>query len=79
MKSIEKAGYKPGEDMFIALDCAASLNSSRHGKYVLEAAKAARSSRVQWPNTWRELAAKYPIFSIEKTVWRKTIGTAGRL
>ena len=34
LKSIEKAGYKPGEDMFLALDCAAT-EYYKDGKYVL--------------------------------------------
>ena len=35
MKSIETAGYKPGEDVFLALD-AASTEFFKDGKYVLE-------------------------------------------
>ena len=34
MKSIEKAGFKPGEDMYLALDCAAT-EFFKDGKYVL--------------------------------------------
>ncbi|MEQ3631063.1 MAG: phosphopyruvate hydratase, partial [Sulfitobacter sp.] len=34
LKSIEKAGYKPGEDMYLALDCAAT-EYYKDGKYVL--------------------------------------------
>ena len=63
MKSIEKAGYRPGEDMHIALDCA-STEFFKDGKYVLEG-----EGRTLEPGAMAEylaeLAAKYPIFSIE--------------
>lgn len=63
MSSIEKAGYRPGEDMFIALDCA-STEFFKDGKYVLEG-----EGRTLEPEAMAdylaELAAKYPIFSIE--------------
>ncbi|MGL3605561.1 phosphopyruvate hydratase [Rhizobium sp. G187] len=63
MKSIEKAGYRPGEDMHIALDCA-STEFFKDGKYVLEG-----EGRTLEPEAMAdylaELAAKYPIFSIE--------------
>jgi enolase len=35
MKSIEKAGYKPGEDVYLALDCA-STEYFKGGKYAME-------------------------------------------
>ena len=35
MKSIEKAGYKPGDDVMLALDCA-STEFYKNGKYELE-------------------------------------------
>lgn len=63
MKSIEKAGYKPGEDIHIALDCA-STEFFKDGKYVLEG-----EGRTLEPGAMAdylaELCAKYPIFSIE--------------
>ncbi|MFD1326643.1 phosphopyruvate hydratase [Mycoplana ramosa] len=63
MKSIEKAGYKPGEDIHIALDCA-STEFFKDGKYVLEG-----EGRMLEPGAMAdylaELCAKYPIFSIE--------------
>lgn len=63
MKSIEKAGYRPGDDMFIALDCA-STEFFKDGKYVLEG-----EGRTLEPGAMAEylaeLSAKYPIFSIE--------------
>ena len=63
MKSIEKAGYKPGEDMFLGLDCA-STEFFKDGKYVMEG-----EGRTLEPSAMAEylaeLAAKYPIASIE--------------
>ncbi|KQY14608.1 phosphopyruvate hydratase [Rhizobium sp. Root482] len=63
MKSIEKAGYKPGEDMFLGLDCA-STEFFKDGKYVMEG-----EGRTLEPGAMAEylaeLAAKYPIASIE--------------
>ncbi|ASP91190.1 phosphopyruvate hydratase [Sinorhizobium meliloti] len=63
MKSIEKAGYKPGEDMYVALDCA-STEFFKDGKYVLEG-----EGRTLEPGAMAEylaeLAGKYPIISIE--------------
>ncbi len=75
MKSIEKAGYRPGEDMHIALDCA-STEFFKDGKYVLEG-----EGRTLEPEAMAEYLAEprrqVPIFSIEDA-WQKTIGTAGR-
>ncbi|MCV9965362.1 phosphopyruvate hydratase [Pararhizobium sp. BT-229] len=63
MKSIEKAGYTPGEDMFLGLDCA-STEFFKDGKYVMEG-----EGRTLEPGAMAEylaeLAAKYPIASIE--------------
>ena len=63
MKSIEKAGYRPGEDMYLALDCA-STEFFKDGKYHLEG-----EGRVLEPEAMAsylaELAGNYPIISIE--------------
>lgn len=63
MKSIEKAGYKPGEEVFLALDCA-STEFFKDGKYVLEG-----EGRTLEPEAnaeyLAELVGKYPIISIE--------------
>ncbi|PZM11273.1 phosphopyruvate hydratase [Rhizobium tubonense] len=63
MKSIEKAGYKPGEDIYLGLDCA-STEFFKDGKYVLEG-----EGRTLEPGAMAEylaeLAGKYPILSIE--------------
>ncbi len=63
MKSIESAGYKPGEDMMIALDCA-STEFFKDGKYVLEG-EGKTLSTEQMIRYYEDLCAKYPICSIE--------------
>ncbi|MGO4571703.1 phosphopyruvate hydratase [Microvirga sp. 2TAF3] len=63
MKSIEKAGYKPGEDMVLALDCAAT-EFFKDGAYVYEGEGKKRSPREQ-AEYLAKLAAAYPIASIE--------------
>ncbi|KAG1668200.1 Enolase [Nymphon striatum] len=63
MESIEEAGYKPGEDMFIALDCAAS-EFFKDGNYVYKGEGVTRSPKEQ-AKYLAQLAADYPIISIE--------------
>ena len=63
LKSIEKAGYKPGEEVFIALDVAAS-EIFDNGKYNLESENKAFTSN-EMVDYLGELAKKYPIISIE--------------
>ena len=63
VRAIEKAGYKPGEQVAIALDPAVS-EVEKDGKYVL-----AREGRTLEPeelvDLWAEWCRKYPIVSIE--------------
>ena len=63
LKSIEKAGYRPGEDMFLALDCAAT-EYYKDGKYVLagEGKTLTSDENVAY---LAALANDYPIISIE--------------
>ncbi len=63
MKSITAAGYKPGEDVMIALDCAAT-EFHKNGKYELEGEKRTLTS-AQLIAYYEELCNKYPICSIE--------------
>lgn len=67
MKAIENAGYKAGEDIMLALDCAAA-EFYIDGKYdytKFEGAKGAVRNREQQVAYLKELAEKYPIISIE--------------
>ncbi|MFC7052821.1 phosphopyruvate hydratase [Hansschlegelia quercus] len=63
MKSIEKAGYKPGENVFLALDCAAT-EFFKDGKYVYEGEGATRDPQAQ-AEYLAKLVNDYPIASIE--------------
>jgi enolase len=63
MKAIEKAGYRPGENVVLALD-AASTEFYKGGKYKLEGEGKTLSSD-QMVKYYEELCAKYPIVSIE--------------
>jgi enolase len=63
MQSIEKAGYKPGDDISIALDCA-STEFYKDGKYVLEGEGRTLEAEAM-AEYLAELAGKYPIISIE--------------
>lgn len=63
LNSIEKAGYKPGEEVFIALDVAAS-ELFDNGKYNLESENKAFSSD-EMVEYLASLVKKYPIVSIE--------------
>lgn len=63
--AIERAGYKPGEEVMLAMDVASSeLYSDEDGKYHLDGEGVAKTSEemVAW---YEELTSKYPIISIE--------------
>jgi enolase len=67
LKAIEKAGYKPGVDIFIAFDCAAS-EFYKDGKYdytKFEGEKGAIRTSAEQVEYLAELVAKYPVISIE--------------
>jgi len=63
MKAIEKAGYRPGEDIYLALD-AASTEFYKDGKYILagEGRTLDASGMVAY---YSDLVKRYPIISIE--------------
>ncbi|WP_411975189.1 phosphopyruvate hydratase [Sulfitobacter faviae] len=63
LKSIEKAGYNPGEDMYLALDCAAT-EYYKDGKYVLSGEGKTLSS-AENADYLAALVNDYPIISIE--------------
>ena len=67
LKAIEKAGYKPGKDVMIALDCAAA-EFFVDGKYdytKFEGDKGKVRNSEEQAEYLAELASKYPIISIE--------------
>jgi len=63
MKAIEGAGYKPGEDVMLAVD-AASSEFYKNGKYELEG-EGKSLDAAGMVAYWAELIGKYPIASIE--------------
>jgi len=64
MQAIEAAGYKPGEQIAIALDVAASELINEEGKYVLKSENRELSSE-EMVNYYADMCEKYPIVSIE--------------
>ena len=63
LKSIEKAGYKPGEDIYLALDCA-STEYFKGGKYEMKGEGKSLTSAENVAYL-ENLVANYPIISIE--------------
>jgi len=63
VESIEKAGFKPGQDIAIGLDCAAT-EFFKDGNYVYEGENKTRDPKAQ-AEYLAKLAADYPIVSIE--------------
>jgi enolase len=63
MSAIGKAGYKAGNDVMLALDCA-STEFFKDGKYVYEGEKKTRS-RSEQAKYLQDLTKRYPIVSIE--------------
>ncbi len=63
MEAIDKAGYQPGQDVLLALDCASS-EFYKDGRYLLESENLQLSSG-QFTDYLAALADKYPIISIE--------------
>lgn len=64
MEAIEAAGYKPGRDIALALDCAASELYEK-GRYYLEAEKNPERSSEEMILYYAKLVDRYPILSIE--------------
>jgi enolase len=63
LAAIEQAGYRPGEDVSIALDPATS-EIYEHGEYVF-ASESSRKSSAEMVEFWRDWCSRYPIVSIE--------------
>lgn len=63
IQATEKAGYRPGEDVYIALD-AASSEFYKNGKYVFDSTGEERTS-AEMVDYWANWSEKYPIVSIE--------------
>lgn len=64
--AIEKAGYKPGEDIFIAMDAAVSeLWNEEKQRYVFKKSSKEELTSAQMADFWTDWVSKYPIISIE--------------
>lgn len=63
MKAVEKAGYRPGEDIYLAID-AASTEFYKGGIYNLEG-EGKKLDAGGMVDYWAKLVGKYPIISIE--------------
>ncbi|GAB4377585.1 MAG: phosphopyruvate hydratase [Salibacteraceae bacterium] len=66
LKAIEKAGYRPGEQVFIALDAASSeFFDSEKNAYLFKKSDKRRFSSDEMVAYWKGWVEKYPIVSIE--------------
>jgi enolase len=64
VKAIEKAGYKPGVDLGIAIDAAAT-SFYKDGKYILASEKDPERTTEEMIDFYEELIKKYPMVSLE--------------
>lgn len=65
LQAIEKAGFKPGHDVYIALDAASSeFYNAEKGLYLFESTGESRTSS-EMVDYWADWGSKYPIVSIE--------------
>ncbi len=64
VEAIEKAGYEPGKDVFLAMDAAAS-EFYRDGFYVMAAEKQPKKSAEDLVGYYEDLVKRYPIITIE--------------
>lgn len=85
LKAIETAGYRPGEDVWIAMDAAASEFYDENEKvYHLKKSTGDKLNASEMVAFWKTWTEKYPIFSIEDGLheddwdgWKKLTETIG--
>lgn len=66
IRAIEAAGYKPGEDIFIAMDAASSeFYDKEKGKYIFKKSSGQELSSAEMVDYWKDWTERYPIISIE--------------
>ncbi len=65
LEAIKQAGYKPGDDVVIALDAAASEFYNKEKKVYEFESTGQTFTNIQLVDFWKEWAEKYPIVSIE--------------
>jgi enolase len=83
LTAIDKAGYRAGEDVLLALDPAAS-EFYRDGEYVFHKSSNERRTSQEMADFWRDWCDRYPIRSIEDGLaeddwdgWKKLTATLG--
>jgi len=84
LEAIEKAGYKPGEDIWIALDAASSEFYDKESKQYIFQSTGDKMSSTELVAFWKSWVDKYPIVSIEDgldeddwTGWKLLTDTIG--
>lgn len=66
LKAIENAGYRPGEDIYMAMDAASSeFYVKSEGVYHLKKSSGKKLSSAEMVGLWKEWSEKYPFISIE--------------
>ena len=66
LKAIEKAGYRPGEEVFIAMDAATSeMYDEKTGMYTFKKSDGKKLTSSEMVEYWAQWCRKYPIVSIE--------------
>lgn len=66
LQAIEKAGFKPGSDIFIAMDAAASeFYDAKTKSYIFKKSDGKKLKSDEMVEYWAKWAKKYPIISIE--------------
>jgi len=85
LKAIENAGYRPGEDVFLATDAASSeFYLKDEGVYHLHKSSGEKLSSSDMVSLWKDWSVKYPIVSIEDGLdendwagWKELTNTLG--
>ncbi len=85
MEAIEKAGYRPGEDIFLALDAASSeFYDKEKEKYVFRFSTGDELTSSDMVGFWKDWCDRYPIVSIEDGLdendwdgWKELTATLG--
>ena len=66
LQAIESAGYRPGEDIYIAMDAAASeFYDAKENAYVFKKSTGDKLTSTQMVDFWADWSKRYPILSIE--------------
>ncbi|MDC3103860.1 phosphopyruvate hydratase [Flavobacteriales bacterium] len=85
LQAIEKAGYKPGDDMYIAMDAAASeFYNAEENIYHFHQSTGDKLTPLEMVDYWKDWSEKYPILSIEDGLdeddwegWKQLTDTIG--